>query len=419
MAEIVKGLSQFLNNSANASRSGFKHSELSNMVDLACNPQLLEPDMAMNLEICDIIKAKEKSAPREASVSILEHVHSRNLHESMLALELLDCCVKNCDFGFHFQIASKEFLNELFKHFPERPPPVRSPVQEKILELLVQWNILLYETSKYKTDFVHVNDMYRLLLHKGYHFPELKTELANVLKSPDTLKTKDELEKDDRKAQSAKLQELLRRATPADLQEANDLMKVMAGYYHDKKPNYELQESEEFDRIEERSNKLKEVLHSLPAGTDVGNNDQVQELLSVVKTSQPKITKWIQENAEDDDKKGRLDRMLFLNDLMHEVSELYEKLKKQSIPGKSAPANVVITHDAKPAATKPHKQETSLIDLDDFASPLPTSPVANAFETPMAPTTKSDAADPLNDLTGISFQAQPSFPPGFGKYIKI
>ncbi len=44
------------------------------------------------------------------------------------------------------------------------------------------------------------------------------------------MKTKDELQAEDRSAQEAKLQELLRRGTPADLQAANDLMKVMSGF---------------------------------------------------------------------------------------------------------------------------------------------------------------------------------------------
>lgn len=36
-------------------------------------------------------------------------------------LQLLDNCVKNCGYPFHLQIATKEFLNELVRKFPERP----------------------------------------------------------------------------------------------------------------------------------------------------------------------------------------------------------------------------------------------------------------------------------------------------------
>jgi ADP-ribosylation factor-binding protein GGA len=38
------------------------------------------------------------------------------------------------------------------------------------------------------------------------------------------------MEEEEKAAQSAKLQELIRRGGPEDLQEANRLMKIMAGY---------------------------------------------------------------------------------------------------------------------------------------------------------------------------------------------
>jgi ADP-ribosylation factor-binding protein GGA len=44
------------------------------------------------------------------------------------------------------------------------------------------------------------------------------------------LKTEDQLEAEDREAQGAKLENLLRIGTPAALAEANDLMKIMSGY---------------------------------------------------------------------------------------------------------------------------------------------------------------------------------------------
>ena len=69
--------------------------------------------------------------------------------------------------------------------------------------------------------------MWRLLQYKGYRFPE-RGEGETI--PEDALRTEVELEEEDKVVQGAKLQELLRKATPAALEEANDLMKVMAGY---------------------------------------------------------------------------------------------------------------------------------------------------------------------------------------------
>lgn len=43
------------------------------------------------------------------------------------------------------------------------------------------------------------------------------------------LKSPEELEEEDRAAKSAKLQELIRRGTPRDLAQAQELMKALAG----------------------------------------------------------------------------------------------------------------------------------------------------------------------------------------------
>ncbi|KAG9650451.1 hypothetical protein KCU64_g9069, partial [Aureobasidium melanogenum] len=67
----------------------------------ACDPQNFEPNLALNLEIADLINAKKGNAPREAAVAIVQYVNHRNPNVSMLALTLLDICVKNCGYAFH------------------------------------------------------------------------------------------------------------------------------------------------------------------------------------------------------------------------------------------------------------------------------------------------------------------------------
>lgn len=49
--------------------------------------------------------------------------------------QLLDTLVKNCGYPFQLQIATKEFLNELVRKFPERPPVFPGVVMTKTLEV--------------------------------------------------------------------------------------------------------------------------------------------------------------------------------------------------------------------------------------------------------------------------------------------
>lgn len=140
--------------------------------------------------------------PREAAVAIVNLINNRNPNVSMLALtvrhsrprfaayvidmqKLLDICVKNCGYPFHLQISTKEFLNELVRRFPERPPIRSTRTQNKILELIEEWRQTICQTSKYKEDLGFIRDMHRLLSYKGYVFPEVRPDDAAVLNPSD------------------------------------------------------------------------------------------------------------------------------------------------------------------------------------------------------------------------------------------
>lgn len=70
------------------------------------------------------------------------------------------------------------------------------------------------------------------------------------------------MEEEERTAQSAKLQELIRRGTPEDLQEANKLMKVMAGYDTRNKTDYRAKAAEEVSKVQQKARLLEEMLQS-------------------------------------------------------------------------------------------------------------------------------------------------------------
>lgn len=227
----------------------------------------------MNLEIVDLINQKKGNAPREAAVQIVQLINHRNPNVSLLALALLDNCVKNCGYPFHLQISTKEFLNELVRRFPERPPIRASRVQNKILEAIEEWRATICQTSRYKEDLGFIRDMHRLLLYKGYMFPEVRRDDAAVLNPSDNLKSAEEMEQEERAAQSAKLQELIRRGTPHDLQEANRLMKVMAGYDTRNKTDYRAKAAEEVSKVQQKARILEEMLQGVNEGDKIEEGD--------------------------------------------------------------------------------------------------------------------------------------------------
>ncbi|KAI8939349.1 hypothetical protein NX059_003136 [Plenodomus lindquistii] len=363
----------------------------------ACDPQNFEPNLALNLEISDLINSKKGSAPREAAVTIVHYVNHRNQNVALLALNLLDICVKNCGYPFHLQISTKEFLNELVRRFPERPPIHSSRVQNKILELIEEWRQTICQTSRYKDDLGFIRDMHRLLSYKGYVFPEVRKEDAAVLNPSDNLRSAEEMEAEEREAQSAKLQELIRRGGPQDLQEANKLMKVMAGYDTRNKTNWRAKAAEEVGRIQQKAKILEEMLQGYKPGDEIKEGDVFEELANALQSAQPKIQKMCEEDSEDQEAVAKL---FEINDSIHRTIERYKLFKK----GDMEAANKIPQGTLGRTGAGVSQGPNNTLNLIDFGDPEPAPGPSAAREpasnTQQQPAAKGNALE--DDLLGLS-----------------
>lgn len=366
-------------------------SPLQRAIRNACDPMNYEPNLALNIEVADLINSKKGNAPREAAFEIVHLVNSRNQNVALLALSLLDICVKNCGYPFHLQIATKEFLNELVRRFPERPPLRPSRIQHRVLELIEEWRQTICQTSRYKEDLGFIRDMHRLLLYKGYSFPEVRREDAAVLNPSDNLRSVEEMEEEEREAQSAKLQELIRRGTPADLQEANRLMKVMAGFDNRHKTDYRAKAAEEVAKVQQKAKLLEEMLQGLKPGDKVAEGDVFEELAGALQSAHPKIQRMCEEESEDPE---AVNKLLEINDSIHRTIERYKLMKKGDFEGATnIPKGTLGT---KTGVSKNANNELSLIDFDP-------EPEVEEHSTEPAAQTSSSLE---NDLIGLSFQDQ-------------
>lgn len=347
-------------------------------VHRACRPSLLEPNISLNLEICDLVNEKQGSLPREACVAVVKLVNSRDPRVAELATVLLDYLVKNCGYPVHLQVSRKEFLNELVRRFPERPPPAYSRAQRDVLRLINEWVHTICKTSRNKDDLVYIKDMYRLLRSKGYEFPAVKKEDLAVLNPSDNIKSIEELQEEEKIAQSAKLHELIRRGRPQDLKEANDLMKIMSGFKEDGVMVEAKQKVH--DDLKKLGHKVDVLLDLLNTNGGVVDktDDTIMELISTVKVSHPRLQKIIQEDQEDE---RDISELLVLNDKMNSI------LQRIGVPttGNSSAA----------AAAAAAPASMNLIDFDDD---VPSAPPANGA----VPTSNDAIADLLGDLGGLS-----------------
>ncbi|EFE32916.1 uncharacterized protein ARB_00003 [Trichophyton benhamiae CBS 112371] len=329
-------------------------------------------------------------------MTIVQLINSRNANVAMLALALLDICVKNCGYPFHLQISTKEFLNELVRRFPERPPIRPSRAQQRILESIEEWRQTICQTSRYKDDLGFIRDMHRLLLYKGYMFPEIRREDAAVLNPSDNLQSAEEMEEEEKIAQSAKLQELIRRGNPDDLREANRLMKIMAGYDTRHRTDYRAKAAEEVSRVQEKAKLLEEMLENFKPGDKLSEGDVYEELASALQNAHPKIQKMCEDESEDNE---AVSKLLEINDSIHRTVQRYKLIKAGDV---TAASN--IPKGTLGTSTGVKKNAANELSLIDFGGEEEQVSAASNGSTALNP----PAASTLEgDLLGLSFQDEP------------
>ncbi|KAJ4480112.1 VHS domain-containing protein [Lentinula aciculospora] len=377
------------------SSSWTRVSPLEMLITRACDPSLPEPNYAAHIEVAEYINNKKANTPREAAMAIARLSNNRNPHISMLALALLDTLAQSCGYPFHLQISTKEFLNELVRRFPERPPPYPNAVMSRILELINSWKEGICAESRWKEDLSNIRDMHRLLTFKGYRFRDFArpsqaqpTTAANA-----NLKSAAELEEEDREAQSAKLQELIRRGTPRDLAAAQELMKSLAGANPEAKPDYKTQALHEINKLESKVVLMNEMLDNVDVerGEKFVEGDAYDQVAEILRAARPKLQKWASEVDVESHDSESLDTFLQMNDQINTVLNRYEAFKKGDFSFASNPIPAELSNSGSGSAG------LSLIDFDDSAN----GSSANATTSTATTTTPNTRGD-LMELFGPS-----------------
>nr|XP_033785469.1 target of Myb protein 1 isoform X2 [Geotrypetes seraphini] len=149
-------------------------------IEKATDGSLQSEDWALNMEICDIINETEEG-PKDAARALKKRiVGNRNFHEVMLALTVLETCVKNCGHRFHIFVANQEFVdNALVKTIlPKNNPP--NIVHDKVLTLIQAWA----DAFRSSPDLTGVVTVYEDLRRKGLEFPMTDLDTLSPIHTP-------------------------------------------------------------------------------------------------------------------------------------------------------------------------------------------------------------------------------------------
>jgi hypothetical protein len=200
------------------------------------------------------------------------------------------------------------------------------------------------------------------------------------------------MEEEEKAAQSAKLQELIRRGGPEDLQEANRLMKIMAGYDTRQKTDYRAKAAEEVGKVQQKARLLEERLEEFKPGDTMTEGDVYEELASALQSAHPKIQKMCEEESDDHEAVAKL---LEINDSIHRTVERYKLMKKGDVESASKIAKGTL--GTSTGVAKNSDNELSLIDFGGDVEPNGSSSSAAP-----APAQQSQPGGLEDDLLGLS-----------------
>lgn len=136
-------------------------------IESATGSSLPSEDWALNMEICDLINSSEEG-PKDALRAIKKRiVGNKNFKEVMLALTVLETCVKNCGYRFHILVTTRDFIEGVLVRsiIPRNNPPL--VLHDRVLSIIQAWA----DAFRSSPDLTGVVSVYEDLRRKGLEFP--------------------------------------------------------------------------------------------------------------------------------------------------------------------------------------------------------------------------------------------------------
>ncbi|XP_026217387.1 target of Myb protein 1 isoform X6 [Anabas testudineus] len=157
---------------------------LGQRIERATCSSLSSEDWALNMEICDVINSSEEG-PRDAVRAIRKRiVGNKNFKEVLLALTVLETCVKNCGYRFHILVTTRDFIEGVLVRsiVPRNNPPL--VLHDRVLSIIQAWA----DAFRSSPDLTGVVSVYEDLRRKGLEFPMTELDGYSPVQAPKKVK---------------------------------------------------------------------------------------------------------------------------------------------------------------------------------------------------------------------------------------
>ncbi|XP_077940705.1 target of Myb1 membrane trafficking protein isoform X4 [Gasterosteus aculeatus] len=149
-------------------------------VESATGSSLPSEDWALNMEICDMINSSEEGSKDAVRALKKRIVGNRNFKEVMLALTVLETCVKNCGYKFHVLVTTRDFVEGVLVRsiIPKNNPPLI--LHDRVLSIVQAWA----DAFRSSPDLTGVVSVYEDLRRKGLEFPVTELDGYTPIQAP-------------------------------------------------------------------------------------------------------------------------------------------------------------------------------------------------------------------------------------------
>ncbi|KAJ8384002.1 hypothetical protein AAFF_G00212460 [Aldrovandia affinis] len=281
-------------------------------IEQATGSALQSEDWGLNMEICDIINSTEEG-PKDAVKALKKRIAgNKNFREVMLALTVLEACVKNCGHRFHVVVSTREFVEG---------------VLDRVLSLIQAWA----DAFRSSPSLTGVVSVYEDMRRRGLQFPTA-TDIVSPIHTPH------------REGGSSVTVPATSPRHPAAPPNQVGALAIFSD---------QVKLRSDLEVVRGNLTLMSEMMSQLePGGPRQSDTELLQQLYTVCKGMQDRVVQLIPRVSDE----GLIEELLAVNDEFHTAFTRYHRLEEHSSEQEppeqaadSVPTNLIDLIDPSPA----------------------------------------------------------------------
>ncbi|XP_051569700.1 target of Myb1 membrane trafficking protein-like isoform X2 [Myxocyprinus asiaticus] len=333
------------------------------LIEHATSSSLPSEDWGLNMEICDIVNETE-DGPKDAVRAIKKRIlGNRNFKEVMLALSVLEACVKNCCHKFHVYVSTRDFVENVLVQtlLPKNNPPMI--LQNRVLSMIQAWS----DAFRSSPDLTGVVTVYEDLRRRGVEFPVTELNGYSPIHTPN--RSVDSMSPVTAHAE----QHTVKSSQPQNTETPLTLS-----------PQQSKQLKAELEMVRNNLSVMSDMMSQMePGSVQQSDTELLQQLYSMCKHMQGRMVDLIPRLTDE----KLTEQLLMVNDDMNTTFAQYHRFERH--------LNIQSNAQSSPAYT-------NLIDLGAASETLNQSKAANSAHCAVSQSTVNILS---NQMAGLSTKA--------------